>query len=196
MKKLMLGIVFVASAQSCLGQTPTGNDNFFHKSDDGEFKILQKTENGEKEVLTTDALNIHYETHPVLNRGKSALFVTEMWEFGNVLSIYNGEKDLWILRNYENVYTQIETTKPNKGEFTVFLSDEGFRDRVPYSVLPVPMKIIDDEKVLDFIGCDSESFVAITNRSEKFLIDNQAKLTYSTKSIISDHLSNLKENCS
>jgi len=99
MKNPILGIIFASLAIGCSEPNQTQNDLFFDKSVNGSSEVFQKTETGEKKLLSTDALNIHYEVHPVLKDGKPALFFIEMWEFGNILSIYNIEQDLWIYKS-------------------------------------------------------------------------------------------------
>ena len=113
MKNLILGVVFAFYAQACSAQTSINNDLFFIKSTNGNFELIRKAVGGEKKILSTDALNVHYDVYPVLDRGKPALFFFEMWEAGNEISIYNIEEDSWILQNYESVsYTHL--TLPTK----------------------------------------------------------------------------------
>jgi len=195
MKNLILGIILASFAVSCSEPNQTQSDLFFDRSVNGSSEVFQKTETGEKKLLTTDALDIHYEVHPILKDSKPALFFVEMWEFGNNLSIYNIEQDLWILRNYENVNTKVELSKFGENEFVIFLNDEGIWDEVPHFVLPVPMRIIDDTGVKDLVECDSEILTTNVNRSRAFLKSQKSQLSDATKSIIESHLKTLENQC-
>jgi len=195
MKNLILGIILASFAVNCSEPNQTQSDLFFDRSVNGSSEVFQKTETGEKKLLSTDALDIHYEVHPVLKDGKPALFFIEMWEFGNILSIYNIEQDLWILRNYEHVNTNVEFSKFEESEFVIYLNDEGIWDEVPHFILPVPMRIIDDKSVKDLIECDSEILTTNVNRSRAFLENKQNRLRSETKSIIKNHLKTLEKNC-
>lgn len=195
MKNLILGVVFAFYAQACSAQTSINNDLFFIKSTNGNFELIRKAAGGEKKILSTDALNVHYDVYPVLDRGKPALFFFEMWEAGNEISIYNIEEDSWILQNYELVNTKVEISKSDNKEFILFLTDEGFREKVPNFVLPVLMKVVDDKNVINSIDCESDVFITSVKRSKKFLIDNQAQLKSSTKSIIAKHFESFEKRC-
>ena len=75
------------------------------------------------------------------------------------------------------------------------MTDEGFREKVPNFVLPVLMKVVDDKNVINSIDCESDVFITSVKRSKKFLIDNQAQLKSSTKSIIAKHFESFEKRC-